>query len=119
MDDDRMTARQQDEESARLRRLRNEARDRLTGKAPMTPEQRAQDEAIRANAENVKSDWRKAREAMHPRDVLRHHVTGAIERGEAEPIIEQPIGPRDDPDGLAAERGQRPHYDNEGHPINY
>lgn len=27
---------------------------------------------------------------MNPRDRLRHHVTGAIERGEAEPIVEQP-----------------------------
>lgn len=26
-----------------------------------------------------------------PIDRLRHHVTGAIERGEAEPIVEQPI----------------------------
>lgn len=26
---------------------------------------------------------------MHPADVLRHHVTGAIERGEGEPIYAQ------------------------------
>jgi len=25
---------------------------------------------------------------MNPRDMLRHHVTGAIERGEATPIVE-------------------------------
>lgn len=28
--------------------------------------------------------------------------------------IGQPRNPRHDPDGLAAERGQRPHHDNEG-----
>ena len=27
---------------------------------------------------------------MHPLDVLQHHVTGAIERGEAVAIVEQP-----------------------------
>jgi hypothetical protein len=30
---------------------------------------------------------------MNPRELLRHHVTGAIERGEAEDIIEQPALP--------------------------
>lgn len=29
----------------------------------------------------------------HPLDRLRYHVTGAIERGEAEPIIEQRVSP--------------------------
>src|SRR5262245_45747019 len=28
-------------------------------------------------------------EVQNPREVLRHHVTGAIERGEKEPIVEQ------------------------------
>lgn len=32
------------------------------------------------------------REAPAPLQRLRHHVTGAIERGEAEPIVEQPEG---------------------------
>lgn len=27
-----------------------------------------------------------------PYDALRHHVSGAVERGEAEPIVEQPVG---------------------------
>lgn len=30
---------------------------------------------------------------MTPREVLAHHVTGAIARGQAEPIIEQPALP--------------------------
>lgn len=29
---------------------------------------------------------------MQPIDVLRHHVTGAVERGEAEPITAVPSG---------------------------
>lgn len=28
----------------------------------------------------------------NPHERLRHHVTGAIERGEAQPIVEQPAG---------------------------
>ena len=35
---------------------------------------------------------------MHPLDILRHHVTGAIERGEAEPITEIPA------DGLTSQQ---------------
>lgn len=35
-----------------------------------------------------------------PLDRLRHHVTGAIERGEAEPIVEVPPGEAD-PDAIA------------------
>jgi len=29
----------------------------------------------------------------YPDDVLRHHVTGAVERGEAVPIVEEPAEP--------------------------
>lgn len=36
-----------------------------------------------------------------PLDRLRHHVTGAIERGEAEAVVEQPV------DGLAGELAAR------------
>jgi hypothetical protein len=36
-------------------------------------------------------DTGRRRTMSTPLDRLRHHVTGAIERGEAEPIVEQPV----------------------------
>jgi hypothetical protein len=45
---------------------------------------------------------------MKPKDplgLLRHHVTGAIERGEATPIVETPDWPKN-PDGTPKRMGE-------------
>ena len=38
-----------------------------------------------------RTNTNKGAEIMTPQELLRHHVTGAIERGEKEAIAEQPI----------------------------